>query len=72
MYLKSTLLLLVLIILNSCSSTKTNNIIVVNAKKRDFKTYKTKGLLVGATLNHYELKTEKEDKFLENLLIKTN
>jgi endo-1,4-beta-xylanase len=56
----------VLIILNSCSSTKTNNIIVVNAKKRDFKTYKTKGLLVGATLNHYELKTEKEDKFLEN------
>lgn len=48
-------------LIQSCATHK--NVI---ENKVDHKKYKTNGILVGATLNHYELNTKKEELFLKN------
>jgi endo-1,4-beta-xylanase len=54
------------VICTSCASNKVIQETTTSKEKRDFKPYLTNGILVGATLNHYELNTKKEVKFLKD------
>ena len=50
----------------SCSTSKKVLDINISNNKIDFQHYKTNNVLVGATLNHYELNTKKEELFLKD------
>lgn len=54
------------LVCTSCASKKVIQETTTQKEKRDFKPYITNGVLVGATLNHHELNTNKEAKFLQN------
>lgn len=55
-----------ILFLQSCSISKKNIENNNSTHKIDFQQYKTNNILVGATLNHYELNTKKEELFLKD------